>query len=325
MSDELHVFQPDPELRQLVDRMLDNRLAPDEQERLRHRLDTEPEALDYCAGEIRFHSALEGAFHPTEMLWEEKRRLTIGRNGPAWTIERRLNFGKNPRRLWPWLLGATVAILLASVGTWFWARASERVFQLRNGDFEAMDLSLSRVPESQSILYWQETFSTPDARIVDLNRKTSGKLIAKSGRNVAELARWTFLNQVIVNKEGENLLAKPGLVVVIRGWYFSEQSFDGGLLFSLRFVAGANPNMIQYVCASAQTDVRAGGWKSFESTLTLPNDLWRSEAITREGQTTPSAAIDLTGKPLILSIDNRMPKTSLLLDDLSIQVRQPGH
>jgi hypothetical protein len=315
---------PDAELERLVSRFLDNSCSNDERARLEHRLQSEPEAMNYCARAIRFDAALGQAMNPQELEWEETRRLVIDReHGPAWTLQRRLRLGRLiQRRRWPWIV-ALAGLVAAAIGAWFLRGHLRSEFRLRNGDFEAMDLSQSPSPVSETILYWQESFSTKDAKQLDLNRATSGKLYAKSGRNVVSLAPVAFLNQVILNGNGTNLRAKPGMHITVRGWYISETSTKNGLLGSVRFVASGYPEMVQYTAASGAHDIEKGGWHPFEIKLTLPKDLGVPPERTLHSVPDLPPSVDLKGKPLTLSIDSRLPQGTIYLDDLSIDVGGP--
>jgi hypothetical protein len=70
-------------------------------------------------------------------------------------------------------------------------------------------------------------------------------------------------------------------------------------------------------------DVKNGGWHAFSAEMELPEDLWLSptifsESLAKRLETPP--AIDLTDRPLALSIDNYLASGYLFLDDLSIEV-----
>ncbi|GAA5481923.1 hypothetical protein [Haloferula sargassicola] len=315
---------PDPELERLVSRFLDDSCSKEERARLEERLQDEPEAMEYCARAIRFDAALGEVLNPRELEWEETRRLVIDReSGPAWTLQRRLRLGRSYRRWrWPTYLALAGVVILATGGGLWWRHLRGEEFVLRNGDFEAMDLSQSRSPVSETIFYWQESFFTTRANLLDLNRATDGKFYARSGRNVVSLSQWGFLNQVILNRNGATLDAKPGLRLTVRGWYMSEVSAPDGLFTAVRFVASGYPDMVQYSAATSTHDVEAGGWHSFEMTLTLPQNLWIPQEETLHSIPDTPPSIDLAGKPLTLSIDCKM-EGILYLDDLSIEVHEP--
>jgi hypothetical protein len=316
---------PDAELQRLVSRFLDNSCSEDERTRLEARLLDEPGAMDYCAQAIRFEAALGEVMNPRDLEWEETRRLVLDRKrGPVWSLQRRLRIGGrlSQRRRWQWYAAlAGLMVLVCGAGYLYYHLGAE--FKLRNGDFEAMDLSQSPSPVSETIFYWQESFATKDAQLLDLNRATDGKLYAKSGRNVVALKPVAFLNQVILNGKGTTLPAEHRLQVTVRGWYISEMSAEKGLLGSVRFVASGYPEMVQYTAASTGIDVKKGGWHPFIMKLTLPGDLWVPAERTLHNIPDAPPSIDLKGKPLTLSIDSRLPEGLLYLDDLSVEIEEP--
>lgn len=313
----------DAELRNLVAGYLDQTLSAEQTSRLEERL-KDPVAMDYFAGTVRFDATLQEAINPQSVEWEETRRIVFDpRKGePTVSLQhhRRLRIGNaRPRRRLPWILAGllTAAILAASI--WLMLRDRGGDFRIRNGDFESMNLDQSPSAVSQSILYWQESFSTDGALLCDLNRVTGGKLYAKSGRNVVSLTPQAFLNQVIVNEGGENFTAAPGQQVVVRGQYIN-QSSAGALELNLRFVASGYPQMIQYDAASTTVTLEPGGWHPFQAELILPENLTIPPTIMVGGIPETPPLVDLEGKAMTLSVDNSSPDGVLYLDDLVIEV-----
>jgi hypothetical protein len=324
MNGYSEIEPPDPNLQKLVSRFLDGTCSSEDRALLEERIKNDPGSRDYCAQAIRFEAALDELVNPGHLEWEETRRLTIDpQRGRDLSLKSRFRIGP-PRRRWPWLLPSLLLVGIVIVAIWWMvAKDSTSQYQLRNGDFEAMDLSQSPSSVSESILYWQESFSTSNANLVDLNRETGGKLYAKSGHNVVRLGGLAYLNQVILDQDGNSLLAEPGLRCRVKGFYLSEAAGEDGLVCSLRFVASGYPAMVQYEAAVTTLDVKNGGWHAFSAEMELPEDLWLSptifsESLAKRLETPP--AIDLTDRPLALSIDNYLASGYLFLDDLSIEV-----
>lgn len=327
--------EPDPELRRLVSRILDEKLTEEEKVILEKRLRDEPAAERYCAEAIRFEATLQEAISPRSLEWEETRRVVFdaGRGVPSWSIQRQqtLRYGDSPgrqgpfgkRSKWPWLAG--IAVLAGCVAALFFVSRPDAnlSFTLRNGDFEAMDLTQSPTGIDRSVLNWQDYFSTPGTEVFEIGRVSKGRIYAKSGRNVVRLKDHAFLNQRILDKAGTQLQAEPGLRVAVSGWYYLEGTTSIPLRGSLRFVASGYPDMIQYEAANATVQVDGSGWKAFKIEFVLPVNLQRSPSDTSSRTRDTPPAIDLAGKPLTLSLDNRSTKGELFLDDLNVEVDVP--
>ncbi|MBK1882808.1 hypothetical protein JIN85_10305 [Luteolibacter pohnpeiensis] len=334
MSHPVAPDPPDAELQRLVSRFLDQCLTDAETKRLEQRLREEPAAQQYCAQCLRFDAAMQEVLEPQTLEWEETRRIVFDpkQGTPAWSIQREqtLRFG-NPRRpllstavrkRWPmFIIGGT--LLAVAVGAIFFALGQSKSFQLRNGDFEAMDLSQSPSGRAKSILYWQDNFSTEDAQLQEIGRVSQGKIYAKSGRNVVRLENRAFINQLILNKFGKPLKAKPGLRVALTGWVYCEGGTEHHLRSSLRFVASGYPDMIQYEAAQTTIKVETGGWKKFQMELIVPDDLQAPPSDSSINFTQQPPPINLENRELSLSIDSRSPDAVLFLDDLSIEVYPP--
>ncbi|MFD0893918.1 hypothetical protein KBB96_10885 [Luteolibacter ambystomatis] len=326
---------PDAELERLVSRFLDRSLTEEERDRLEHRLRTEPAAERYCARAIRFDATLQEAIDPGGLEWEETRRVTFNprAGAPMWSVQRQqtVRYGgsgtglpgpERQRRRWPWIAGGLLLLAAAVTGGVIYYQSRTSVYALRNGDFEATDLTQSPTGVSLAVLHWQDYFNTPGTGVSEVGRQTKGRIYAKSGRNVVRIQDRAFLNQLILDQYGKTLKAVPGLRVTVSGWSYTPDANPHALRGSLRFVASAYPVMIQYEAADGTANLPNGGWSAFKIELTVPENLHR-EASDRSDKKAPAPpAIDLTGKDLTLSLDNRSA-SYLYLDDLKIEVRQP--
>ncbi|MDB6078184.1 MAG: hypothetical protein JWO82_1931 [Akkermansiaceae bacterium] len=340
-------FLPDPELEQLVSRFLDHTITAEETAVLEQRLRDQPDARDYCARALRFDATLQEALLPQPLQWEETRRVVFDPKrkdgGPAWSIQRQqtVRYG-NPgnslsgspegplglpgppvRRRWLWPAILVVSLAAACAGSFFYYRSLENVYALRNGDFEAMDLSRSISGIGHSILYWQDNFSTSGCELCEIGRVSGGKIFAPSGRNIVRLQDRAFLNQLILNKRGTPLKALPGLRVILTGQAYSQGDVPHSLRGGLRFVASGYPDMIQYEAATDSATIPSGGWHPLRMEFQVPADLLRPPSdLSSKNIAAPS--IDLSGKELTLSLDCRSPGDSICLDDLKIEVLPPG-
>lgn len=325
---------PDSELEHLVSRFLDQTLTPEEAKRFEQRMSTDPDAVAYCAQELRFDARLQEAISPQSLHMEEVRRTVFKSEGgkSGWLVERRqqLRYGMDdildaPPRSFKirWYLALFVIVIaFVSVGLITYERWGR--FNLRNGDFEAMDLSRGQQGVSLSLLHWQDNFYTTEAELCEIARVSKGRIYAKSGHNVARLTGRAFLNQLLLNRRSQPLKAAPGLVVVVRGWYFCEAPATPALRMSLRHVVSGYPEMIQYEAANRTIDLGGGGWHSFEIKLDVGKDLVRQPSDLNAEATQPPPSIDLRGRDLSLSLDGRVSSGFLLLDDLEIEVLHDG-
>ncbi|BCX47987.1 hypothetical protein HAHE_18950 [Haloferula helveola] len=78
---ELIPGEQEPELRRLVDGLLDDTLSPGDRERLEERLRRDKSAVDYCAERLRFHVELEEACDPVRLELSQHRHLLIEGRG----------------------------------------------------------------------------------------------------------------------------------------------------------------------------------------------------------------------------------------------------
>ncbi len=349
-------YQPDAELASLVDALMDRRLDEEGSRRLADRLRGEPEALEYCAGMMRLDAAMQDELCPQEIEWTDTRRVKFSRcgAGPGLEVQRNqsLRFGHGgesdkgdtrpatrPHHRWSrWLI--LPCLLVVVPGIWISvnrnADATPPALQLWNADFEATDLTYLTEPTNRAIVDWQDYFVTENADVAEISRVTGGKVLPKSGRNVARLTNYAYLTQRLRRSDGSPLLARPGLRVALGGWAHvleaplpspsdpqekaaadsrHESVGPHGLRASLRFVAGGSPGMIQYEAASASIPLEPGEWRRIHIELTLPQDL-TLPASYGVSQTT----LDLNNKGLTLSLDSVCEHGfQLLLDDLTIE------
>lgn len=327
----------DGELQQLVSRFIDQSLTEAQRDRLEQRLREDPSAEKYCADAIRFEATMQEALNPQGLEWEETRRVVFDiKNGaPAWSVQRQqtIRYGDSDRSLisrmgrrkykW-WLVGGAGVMTLAAIAGILTYQIHAGTYSLRNGDFEAMDLTQSPRGVDWSVLYWQDYFSNEGTSLCEVGRVSGGKFYAKSGRNAVRLRDRAFINQLILNKAGGRLKAKPGERVTVSGWSYNQGSPTYSLRASLRFVASGYPDMIQYEAANVSIPLEDGGWHHFKTELLLPTDLLRTPSdlsANTEGSPPP---IDLNGKELTLSLDNRSPGGVMFLDDLEIEISTPG-
>lgn len=332
----------DAELRELVSRLLDGALDEEQRHRLEQRLREEPEARAYCVRNLRFDALIQEALISEPLELEETRRVLFDPTRPAstWifqrlqTIRRAGGSGDRSSRR-RWILPLAILLLAGGAGFAWWYWQSDP-WQLRNADFEAMDLTRSPGGVGTSILDWQDYFRSNNATLCEIARASNGRIFAKSGRNVARLDGSGFLTQRLLSRDLRPVKARPGLTVELAGWAYCEGKPPFELRGSLRFVASSYPEMIQYEAAFTSVELEPGGWHPFKIRLTLPDDLdlppsdasldlTSATAFKRHGRTimaegSPLPSADLTGKELTLSIDQDSPDVSIYLDDLSIEV-----
>jgi hypothetical protein len=82
--------------------------------------------------------------------------------------------------------------------------------------------------------------------------------------------------------------------------------------------------MYQYEPVAVRVPIPAGGWKPFTIELRLPDNLVTS--LVTKGRNVPfPEKLDLTGKEMTLSLDNREDSGgTLLLDDVKIEEIEPA-
>jgi hypothetical protein len=346
------MYRPDPELAAWIEALLDQHIGEEEARKLADRLRDDPEARSYCAEIVRFDAAMQDELCPQEIEWTDTRRVTLTkRNGnPEFEVQRNqsvrvgaasgalIHDVAKPRgeesKHW---LGGLLLLALIAAGLLVWHGRGKPVvteapsLRLWNGDFEATNLTYLSEPTNPALVDWQDYFVTENADVAEISRVTNGKVLPKSGRNVARLSNFAYLTQRLRKSDTSQLLAEPGLSVAVSGWAYvletpspaGDGKADGGketsgkpaLRGSLRFVAGGSPGMVQYEAANAAASLTIGDWQRFRLELTLPSDLVLSPSYG-----VSQAKLDLRGKELTLSLDSECEHGyQLLLDDLSIE------
>lgn len=324
--------QPDEELQRLVAGFLDHSLDPEGQARLESRLREDTSARQYCASRIHFDAELQEVLAPQEPLeWSETRRVV--KSGPfSWELRREqsLRFGPSSperrsmlhRRSGWWLAAVLVPVSAAGIWTAFRPSPISPKLVLRNPSFESSDLTFSSSAESTSLLEWQDYFRASNASLVEISPFTGGKILARAGRNVVRFKGATYITQRLTKSDGSPFLARPGEKVSLKGWMHVEPErvpakFDVGL----RFVASGWPEMSQYYIARVEVPLEKAGWQEFSVVVEIPADLKTTKgSSSKTGLTAPLPMLNLEGRQVTLSIDNFDPETTLLLDDLVIEV-----
>lgn len=342
-------YRPDPELVAWIEALLDQRISEDEAKQLADRLRGDPQATNYCAQLVRFDAAMQDELCPQEIEWRDTRRMKLSkRNGsPTLEVERNQSVRvgaagtglidelavprARPPRIW---LGGLALLVLGAVGLAVWLGGDDPkpsgppALRLWNGDFEATNLTFLSEPTNPALVDWQDYFVTENADVAEISRVTNGKVLPKSGRNVARLSNYAYLTQRLRRSDASPLLAVPGLRVAVSGWAYvldarpSEGSGGEGtpapelsLRGSLRFVAGGSPGMVQYELASSEVSLEKDDWQPILLEFTLPEDL-----LLAPSYGVSQAKLDLNGKELTLSLDSQCEHGyQLLLDDLSIK------
>ncbi len=110
---------------------------------------------------------------------------------------------------------------------------------------------------------------------------------------------------------------------MVSGWSYNQGSSSYSLRASLRFVASSYPDMIQYEAANVTVPLKEGGWHQFRTELEIPDNLLRPPSDLSKTYENPPPSIQLEGKELTLSLDNRSPGGVMFLDDLEIEVLKP--
>lgn len=323
------------EVSELFSRFIDQRLDEEGHRRLEELLRQDPSARERCARRLLFEADLKDAIDPAELEWLETRRVVMGRT--AMEIQRSQELRVGPvgkaappppakRRLHPRaLIGALVivAALLAAALLRSRPEAAAAIPVLGNSGFETSDLSLSATGNTYSLIDWQDYFSTRNADLCEIARVTGGRILAKSGRNVARLRNGGYLTQRLRDDQGDPIIARPGARYHLSGWIHTDGTGPHVLRTALRVVASGWPAMMQYEAVHQSLEIPAKpGWQPFRIELDLGKDL---ERLPSDNINAEQPQLDLKGRELTLSIDSRGGWESIFyLDDLSLEADPAG-
>ena len=81
-------YQPSAELRDLVDKMIDDRLLADERDRLQSLLEVDSEVLNYSAERVHFHAEIEESMTPVRVELTQKRHVVFEKKGALASVSR---------------------------------------------------------------------------------------------------------------------------------------------------------------------------------------------------------------------------------------------
>lgn len=340
-----------PELVALVSAFIDGNITTEEKEKLERYLIQSEAAQDYCAAQIRFEAELTEHMQPLKVEMTQKRHLVFERKHGIPRITAReshvtrignpnsdtflelppgLEDASVTRKRITFIIVALFLLVGALTALLIWqANRPELIvsqpparLELRNAGFEETDLSLGSESFNYSIPSWHEFFQSYKALTISpLKAKPDDSYPpnAHSGNNVAKIASGSYITQRLLYTDNKPLLAKQGLHLRVHGWaYVHPQDTSGKLRFAIRHVKNIHPAMLQYEPAKKIIDLQAGEWRKFQVDLKLPkgslldpSDIGRNK--------TGHEKIDITGKALNLSIDNRY-QSDVFLDDLSIEI-----
>lgn len=336
MSDLSHPPTPDGNPDELFARFIDRRIDAEGLHQLEEMLRNDPEARARCADRLLFEADLKEALDPRELEWLETRQVRLGRrDGHAeWEIRRsqQLRIGRpgipvaaappgRMRRIA--VAGAAVAVVAALAAIPWLLRRSPEGPILRNSSFESTDLSFSATGNTFSLIDWQDYFSVDTADLCEIARVSDGRIFAKSGRNVARLKGGAHLTQRLRRPDGSPIKAVPGQRFILSGWVYVDGAPPHVLRTALRVVASGWPAMIQYEATQGEITLQQkAGWQPFRLELTLGEDL---ERFPSDRSIADMPRLDLNGRDLVLSIDSRGHRDSiLLLDDLRMDEESPN-
>lgn len=335
-------YQPSSELRDLVDKMIDDRLLGDERDRLESLLESDSEALSYSAERVHFHAELEESMTPVRVELTQKRHVVFEKKGGLASVSRAMtNVVKieNPKhgksvelppnltsqaKFLSYSLGALCLMALVALIFLFTREpVRESAPQLppklvfRNASFEALEINEKSPPHIFTILEWQDYFQTVKAKVCDVTRVTDGKRSAKDGRYAVTMKRG-YLTQRLTYNDGTPFKARKGLKLRISGWAMLETADKPCTLsIATRVVASAYPSMRQVEPSVEEIIVDSTEWQKFSVELSLPSDsLIMRPNVTGAGL--ENDLMDITGLNLAISIDNKT-SVEVFLDAMSIE------
>lgn len=347
MSDELEhleTAQVSRELKELVERLIDNRLSGEQSARLEELLADDEMALSYCAERVRFHAEVEEVISPVKLELMQKRHVVLEtKKGLAKVSSVTSNvvrlenpkFGKvvelppnltTPMRATIYAVGAIVITGLLCLCLYLFLSKEDELsaapqatrLEFRNPSFEALEISKKSPPVIYTILEWQDYFQTTDVQVCDVERASNGERSAKDG-NYAAIMRGGYLTQRLTYDDGEPLVASLGLKLRVSGWAMLETAGKPcPLSISARVVVSAYPSMVQAEPSMENVMVKSDQWEYFEVELELPSDslmVMPKFIIKREH----GELVDIEGLNLAVSIDNRK-RVPVFVDALNIEL-----
>ena len=335
-------YQPSSELRDLVDKMIDDRLLADERDRLESLLESDSKALSYCAERVHFHAELEESMTPVRVEITQQRHIIFEKKGGLASVSRALtNVVKieNPKhgkavelppnlttqaKFLSYSLGAICLMGLIALIFLFTREPLIEVtpklppkLVFRNASFEALEINQKSPPYIFTILEWQDYFQTEHAKVCDVERVTDGKRSAKDGQYAVTMNRG-FLTQRLTYNDGTPFKARKGLKLRISGWAMLENAGKPCTLsIATRVVASAYPSMRQVEPNVKEIVVDSTEWQKISVDLSLPSDsLVMRPNITKVG--IENDLMDITGLNLAISIDNQST-VDVFLDAMTIE------
>ena len=336
-------YQPSSELRDLVDKMIDDRLLADERDSLEALLESNSEALNYCAERVHFHAELEESMAPVRVELTQKRHVVFEKKRGFASVSRAMSnvvkienskHGKavelppKPTTQANFLSYSLVALGLMAVAALIFqltrspepelAPSLAPKLAFNNASFEDLDINEKSPPYIFTILEWQDYFQTSKVKVCDVDRATDGKRSAKEGRYAVIIEEGGFLTQRLTYDDGTSLKARKGLKFRISGWAMLESTGKPcSLSIATRVVASAYPSMRQVQPSVEKITVESTDWKKFSVDLSLPKDsLVMRPNVTGAGL--ENDLMDITGLNLAISIDNKS-SVKFFLDAMSVE------
>ena len=166
---------------------------------------------------------------------------------------------------------------------------------------------------------WQDHFLSKNARICRVDKLLPGKTAA-DGNNAALLYPGSYLTQRLLDSANAPVLARKGMKLRIRGKaMLMDRSGDPRrITVSMRVVVGIRPEMLQYQPFREDVLVDKHEWVPFEVIAELPKDSLVF-GVGYMDKIEKARKMDLEGKPLTVSVDNRS-KGAVMVDALEIEL-----
>ncbi|NWK55017.1 hypothetical protein HW115_05315 [Verrucomicrobiaceae bacterium N1E253] len=352
MKDEITVvsaFEPSDALITLVDGMLDGQLSEAETAQLEQWLLADVQAQRYCADRLRFHAEIQEVVTPVRVEVLEKRHMVfqrvrglprfvsrVGRvvrignaaTGKMLEIPPDLLEASILRKRLLWAAGIIVlllALLLYGLLREMNAGSDLHVMDapvllVKNQDFEQTSLADDDDALSYTLLGWQDHFLSRDTKLCDLERFSDGRYQAKSGDHVALIQPKGYLTQLLMMSDGKALTAEKGMRMRLEGWALVDGERPVPLRAALRFVKNIKPEMKQYELWHQNIMIQTGGWQRLTVELQLPEDSLEFFPSDVDPGQTRGAKLDVTGKAVTFTLENRKGSSEVFVDDLSIHL-----